>query len=229
LFVFSWPSSFDDWLLSHVDNFRDNVSEHSLLTMTSTQIVVSPNQFEQFEQMNCVQPTLSSIRLRFLFFRRFNELFATLLPLIDLRRIHEINSIAGLVAQCKKYIFQSVKIGFVDSILDFTSEDSKPPAISINRLALAQLKQSGIPLDILKHSHFGASFRQLSSIEPNRLKPIRPHGTEPFLAFEVNFQQEHVVGEGGPYRQVTIQSNVVSIVVTFILIVRIFVMFLVFF
>lgn len=33
------------------------------------------------------------------------------------------------------------------------------------------------------------------------MRPVRPHGTEPFLAFEVVFRGEHVVGEGGPWRQ----------------------------
>ena len=30
---------------------------------------------------------------------------------------------------------------------------------------------------------------------------MKPMGTEPFIAFEVIFKGEHVMGEGGPYRQ----------------------------
>jgi other hect domain ubiquitin protein ligase E3 len=33
------------------------------------------------------------------------------------------------------------------------------------------------------------------------LRPKKPLGTEPHIAFEIVFKGEHVVGEGGPYRQ----------------------------
>lgn len=31
------------------------------------------------------------------------------------------------------------------------------------------------------------------------LRPIKPKGSEPFIAFEVIFKGEHVMGEAGPY------------------------------
>jgi hypothetical protein len=33
------------------------------------------------------------------------------------------------------------------------------------------------------------------------LRPKKPLGAEPHIAFEIVFRNEHVVGEGGPYRQ----------------------------
>lgn len=33
------------------------------------------------------------------------------------------------------------------------------------------------------------------------LRPKKPLGAEPHIAFEIVFKNEHVVGEGGPYRQ----------------------------
>lgn len=32
------------------------------------------------------------------------------------------------------------------------------------------------------------------------MRPQKPHGNEPHLAFVIVFKGEHVVGEGGPYR-----------------------------
>ena len=33
------------------------------------------------------------------------------------------------------------------------------------------------------------------------LRPNKPQGAEPHIAFEIVFKNEHVVGDGGPYRQ----------------------------
>ena len=33
------------------------------------------------------------------------------------------------------------------------------------------------------------------------MRPEKPKGAEPHIAFEIVFKNEHVVGEGGPYRQ----------------------------
>lgn len=33
------------------------------------------------------------------------------------------------------------------------------------------------------------------------LRPTKPTGSVPHIAFEIVFKNEHVVGEGGPYRQ----------------------------
>eukprot|EP00474_Spongospora_subterranea_P011112 CRZ11570.1 hypothetical protein [Spongospora subterranea] len=41
----------------------------------------------------------------------------------------------------------------------------------------------------------------MRDLSPFDLRPPRPHGTDPFLAFEVIFNGEDVAGEGGPYRQ----------------------------
>eukprot|EP00825_Cyclidium_porcatum_P007577 TRINITY_DN1379_c0_g1_i1.p1 TRINITY_DN1379_c0_g1~~TRINITY_DN1379_c0_g1_i1.p1 ORF type:complete len:1026 (-),score=224.44 TRINITY_DN1379_c0_g1_i1:172-3249(-) len=50
-------------------------------------------------------------------------------------------------------------------------------------------------------SMFLSAFEQLKQIDVATLRPVKPSGTEPFLAFEVIFKNEHVQGFGGPYRQ----------------------------
>lgn len=41
----------------------------------------------------------------------------------------------------------------------------------------------------------------MKEIPPTMLRPVKPTGTDPFLAFEINFKGEDVQGESGPYRQ----------------------------
>mmetsp|Transcript_6325 Transcript_6325/g.804 ORF Transcript_6325/g.804 Transcript_6325/m.804 type:complete len:139 (+) Transcript_6325:9555-9971(+) len=46
-----------------------------------------------------------------------------------------------------------------------------------------------------------SAFEQLKNISPALLRVPKPQGSEPFIAFEVVFKGENVVGEAGPYRQ----------------------------
>ena len=47
---------------------------------------------------------------------------------------------------------------------------------------------------------FTKAYEQLKDVPPTMLRPVKPTGTDPFLAFEVNFKGEDVQGESGPYR-----------------------------
>jgi hypothetical protein len=59
----------------------------------------------------------------------------------------------------------------------------------------------GHVIDFRADTNFGKAFETLKDVDPALLRPPRPAGAEPFLAFELVFAGEHVVGEGGPYRQ----------------------------
>jgi hypothetical protein len=48
---------------------------------------------------------------------------------------------------------------------------------------------------------FTKAFDQIKDISKTLLRPLKPAGTDPFIAFEVIFRGEHVMGEAGPYRQ----------------------------
>jgi other hect domain ubiquitin protein ligase E3 len=48
---------------------------------------------------------------------------------------------------------------------------------------------------------FTKAYEQMKEIPPTFLRPIKPTGTDPFLAFELNFKGEDVQGESDPYRQ----------------------------
>lgn len=48
---------------------------------------------------------------------------------------------------------------------------------------------------------FLKAYEQIKLIDKSQLRPYKPVGTDPFLAFEVDFRGENVQGLGGPYRQ----------------------------
>ena len=48
---------------------------------------------------------------------------------------------------------------------------------------------------------FTKAYEQLKDVPPTQFRPVKPLGTEPFIAFEIVFKGEHVMGEAGPYRQ----------------------------
>ena len=86
-------------------------------------------------------------------------------------------------------------------MLEATSTSSEPerPRIVINRYTAASALQNGEEYTI-----FGQAMEQflgLEKVNPWRLRPRTADMAPPHLAFEVKFQKEHVVGEGGPYRE----------------------------
>jgi other hect domain ubiquitin protein ligase E3 len=48
---------------------------------------------------------------------------------------------------------------------------------------------------------FTRAYEQLKNVSTTLFRPVKPTGSDPFLAFEVVFKGELVMGEGGPYRQ----------------------------
>ena len=48
---------------------------------------------------------------------------------------------------------------------------------------------------------FTKAYEQLKDIPPTLFRPVKPLGTDPFIAFEIVFKGENVMGESGPYRQ----------------------------
>lgn len=199
-----WSKSSLEPLMAWYHEAADKCGEDSITQMKATQIRLTE---ADRTRLGLPDLPLPCYRLRLIFLKWFNRLFANLLPLIDLRRTSEFNSIAGLVKACRPAIATAIKNQFFQSILDATAEDSKPPRVEVNRIALAQAKQRGEHTDFTKHSLFGLTFQQLRTIDPFNLRPVRPHGTEPFLAFEAVFRGEHVVGEGGPFREIFSQMG----------------------
>lgn len=48
---------------------------------------------------------------------------------------------------------------------------------------------------------FSTAYEQIKDLDLATLRPKKPAGAEPHIAFEIIFKGEFVVGEAGPYRQ----------------------------
>ncbi|MES1920005.1 hypothetical protein MHBO_001735, partial [Bonamia ostreae] len=142
------------------------------------------------------------IRLQFVLLKIFNKLLADSLQFINLHRDKEKTSLAGMIALCKRYVFKVVKIDFIDSVMSLTAiAQTNLPVVSINRLAIAEKSNSDTEINFSRDTHFGIAMRQLGDVKESHLRPQKPQGTEPYIAFEVSYKDQHVVGTAGPYRQ----------------------------
>jgi len=195
-----WTRTADIALMTLLSQMGEDLGESNMLKVQPTQIRVRQEDLSPFPSL-IPAFTLPALRLRFAFLKKFNALFASLLPLIDLRRTDAPESIAGLVREARVFVFTGVKTAFLQQILDLTAEACKPTQVTLNRVELKQKEVLGQTIDFLQDSSFAKSFQQLRHLDPFLLRPVRPHGAEPFMAFEVVIKGEHVVGEGGPYRQ----------------------------
>lgn len=127
----------------------------------------------------------------------------------------------------------SLQIRFFNSVLDKTSlpADNNKPKIHVDRLVAAtvraNLQQRGAlaasesPFKTANasdvgNSLFGQAFRQLWTVHSARLRPERPSGSRPHIAFEVKLRGEHAVGEAGPYRQVSLPLDTAMFTISFV-------------
>ena len=162
-----------------------------------------------------VQPDFktSCFRIAFSFLKRFNMLVSNFLGFVDMRFCNDEFSLTGVLLRAKQFMFRSIKTNFLTTVLDATSDqDAKRPTVTIDRLRLMNSISNGEILDFglgitsfpnkaSMFNHFGHTYCALKNIDFSNLKQPRPLGAEPFYAFTVEFKNEFVVGEAGPWRQ----------------------------
>lgn len=172
----------------------------------STPVHLSLDQIKPLEATGAQFRSLSklalpAIRLRFEIIRQFNSNLPSVLPLINLDRIHE-GSIANLVSTSRHLIFHMIKLEYMYDVIEKTAVLGNQPAVNIDRLKLAAKKERDSKTDaIINHTMFGIAFQQLRNTDPTNLRQKKPGGAEPHFAIRINFKGENVQGEGGPYRQ----------------------------
>lgn len=153
------------------------------------------------------------LRLRFAVLKELNHLLLESLPLVNLRPSSDSSSLRSRIVSMRQLIFPGVKIRFFSQTQDATSlasanlveSSTKRPIVTLDRLKIAnqRLQENSTSLDDPQRSLFASTMQQLTKVQPSLLRAKRPTGaSDPFVAFIVIFSGEHVVGEGGPYRQV---------------------------
>jgi len=154
---------------------------------------------------------LSQIELRYhwALLMTFNQCFAQSVPFINNSiTIPNIpaNSIpltlSAFLSSSNNLCLSNVKFDLRHLILEKTAvARENTPKLVFDRLRMAEGKIDADAKEKATDFIYGQAFEQAKSLDFAHLRPTKPHGAEPHLSFMVVFRGEHVVGEGGPYRQ----------------------------
>lgn len=124
-------------------------------------------------------------------------------------------SLGSLLAKIRDYYLSPFKNKIVDELLASTAlARDETPKIIIERITKEKEiiidknnyesknhRRKDKMMEDNKNSVFLQAYKQINEICPTMMRPVKPKGSEPFIAFEVIFKGEHVMGEAGPYRQ----------------------------
>lgn len=199
----------------HIKSAQAGTSIYQLLTSSIGQTILRST------SSSLSTMSLGMLTRRILFYRYFNLELSGVLNLMDLTpsRCTDSSSFAHRLSYLRALILQSVKFDFMSDVFDLTCKEQtkNKPRVVIDRLVQqttrskqqqqqqqpASQQGSGSDVAILnKHSIFIQSMRQLYDVPARQLLQPKPHGSSPHTALDLKFVGEHVVGEGGPYRQV---------------------------
>lgn len=64
----------------------------------------------------------------------------------------------------------------------------------MNKDLSSPVPSSGVTVKFKEEFIFTKAFDQLKNIPTTMMRPIKPGGTDPFIAFEINLKGEHVMG-----------------------------------
>ncbi|OQS07538.1 Hect-domain containing peotein [Thraustotheca clavata] len=180
-----WTISMDALLLELATYHCRRMGLLTLCELSTSHLICVP---EDTKFMPLRALNLWDIRLRFALLQEWNRLLLDTLPLLDLR---------GRISEWRKLVFPHVKVTLSSLVYDNTStseQQNKRPTVSVDRL---KWKQNPSSVNL-----FESVREQLEKVSSQSLRAKRPLGaSDPFIAFGVTFAGEHVVGDGGPYRQ----------------------------
>ncbi|KAL4510149.1 hypothetical protein ABPG72_010342 [Tetrahymena utriculariae] len=155
-------------------------------------------------------------------------------------------SISDQLSENRSFWLSPIKIDLSQKVLNMTSiKRDSVPKVQVERLKLQRASDAAAQAvssqgqnqanDIFSHHNtktqnfknivsnlhkedflFTKAFDQIKDFSVTLLRPVKPTGTDPFIAFETIFKGELVMGESGPYRQFfadissELQPNVLS-------------------
>jgi hypothetical protein len=131
----------------------------------------------------------------------------------------DIRTVGEEVAQMRGLILPHIKIEQWLIIMQRTScRRENAPKVVVERLKISEFEDATVLTSARDKDRFmfTTAMEQLQNTPSSLLRPVKPRGTDPFLAFEVTFKGENVMGEAGPYRQffadisAELQGNIVS-------------------
>jgi len=155
------------------------------------------------------------LRYNWALIKVFNSYIAKAVPYINCQEaITDIPpqaipmTISAYMSQTRNLCLMSVKVELRHLILEKTSVNREAtPKLYFERLKIAHRgEEEKRPQEQTKEKknlefEFFQAYEQVKEMDLALLRPRKPQGTAPHLSFMVVFRGEHVVGEGGPYRQ----------------------------
>jgi other hect domain ubiquitin protein ligase E3 len=160
----------------------------------------SINFTHQFPGSDIVSFTLEELRYNWAILKVFNRYISDCIGLCNLSH-HTILprgtlslSAASALSQSRALVLLPIKVEMQQRVFAKTAVTREsPPKVVLERLKFQDSAN--------KVSVFSKAFEQLKDISTAALRVPKPQGSDPFIAFEVVFKGEMVVGEAGPYRQ----------------------------
>jgi other hect domain ubiquitin protein ligase E3 len=154
---------------------------------------------------------LDFIRYNWALIKTFNDNLLKAVPYINWTTC--VNSIpentipltlSSFLSSARSLCFNYVKICLQQAVLEQTAVPrERPPRLYFERLKLAKGEKVTYEdsKGKLTESMLYRAYEQVKEMDLTILRPTKPKGSAPFLAFEIIFKGENVVGEAGPYRQ----------------------------
>eukprot|EP01022_Parablepharisma_sp_SALTPOND_P013306 TRINITY_DN1770_c0_g1_i1.p1 TRINITY_DN1770_c0_g1~~TRINITY_DN1770_c0_g1_i1.p1 ORF type:complete len:4067 (-),score=523.08 TRINITY_DN1770_c0_g1_i1:62-12262(-) len=155
---------------------------------------------------------LDEIRYNWSVLKKFNDYLIKAVPYINwamcVNMIPENSvplTVSSFLSSSRKLCLNYVKMRLQQAVLNKTAVVREtPPKMVFERLKLGhdgKKEKDHENLETLSDSMFYRGYEQIKKIDLTLLRPQKPEGSAPFVAFEIIFKGEYVVGEGGPYRQ----------------------------
>ncbi|ETO31097.1 HECT domain and RCC1-like domain-containing protein [Reticulomyxa filosa] len=168
----------------------------------SEEEVQSDSRLRELLNLKAEMP-IETLRLRLSAFQILNMVISKTLAFIDLSRYEMPSSLAHMLCIVgDEYIFTKMKTDFLQNVMDATSEAvEKKPVVRMNRMRLLNKLSTVGTLDFATESNFGFGYQQLSRVDESQLRPPKPQGADPFVAFVLDLIGQFVEGDTGPYRQ----------------------------
>mmetsp|Transcript_8144 Transcript_8144/g.8008 ORF Transcript_8144/g.8008 Transcript_8144/m.8008 type:complete len:924 (-) Transcript_8144:32-2803(-) len=162
--------------------------------------VISINYQQEYPSKEIRDLPLAVIRYNWAIIKVFNQYISEAIRLSNLSE-HTLLpknsltlSLSSALTELRSLIMLPVKIEMQQNVFDKTAvQRETAPKVQLERLKLIDQPK--------KASNFYKSLDQLKDINAALLRPPKPQGSDPFIAFEVVLKGELVVGEAGPYRQ----------------------------
>ncbi|ETO23737.1 HECT domain and RCC1-like domain-containing protein, partial [Reticulomyxa filosa] len=200
---------FDALFLKHCNQIAEKLGFHSLQQLRPVHVRhVSPEEVQSdptLRDLLNLKPytPVEMLRLRFSAFQCLNAVIAQILPFVDLSNYETPSSLAHLLCIVgDNYIFTKVKTDFLQNVMDATCEPvEKKAVVRMNRMKLLNKMSTIGSLDFATESNFGFGYQQLSRVDNSQLRPPKPQGADPFVAFVLELIGQFVEGDTGPYRQ----------------------------